>query len=94
MSDRAKLFPVLTEDDCTHLVQLLVSRKVRSALDAAALVHALVDLSESMNRIHTEVLRPLIESDDPETPVVEDAVTDMIGELRHIDYHLHDAQLT
>lgn len=53
-----------------------------------------MDISESVNQIYSELLPKIMEGLDIEANRLEDALWEIRDEFRHIDYHIHDAQLT
>jgi hypothetical protein len=59
--------------------------------EAGTLVHALSDLEESFRKFLDEQLPKLV---DPSVQgeQLEELLTDISGEFRHILYHLHDPQ--
>ena len=61
---------------------------------AEALVHALVDIGESMEKLYATLLPELMNTLDQPSAVFKDKLWDIREEFRHIEYHLRDAKLT
>jgi hypothetical protein len=61
---------------------------------ADAIVHALVDIGESMERIYGALLPELMVALHQPSAVFKDKLWDIREEFRHVEYHLHDAKLT
>ena len=82
--------------DSNELYGLLVSRGALPEEEAGTLVHALLDVSESIEKVYCSLvprlLSVLIDQDvDPER--LEEVLWDIQDEFRHIDYQIHDAGL-
>lgn len=61
---------------------------------ADAIVHALVDIGESIGKIYGALLPDLMAALDQPNAVFEDKLWDIREEFRHVEYHLHDGKLT
>lgn len=61
---------------------------------ANAIVHALVDIGESMGKIYGALLPELMAALDQPSAVFKEKLWDIREEFRHIEYHLQDARLT
>lgn len=61
---------------------------------ADAVVHALVDIAESMERIYTKLLPDLMDGFDQPGDVFKEKLWDIREEFRHVEYHLNDGKLT
>lgn len=75
----------------------LLAGLLRQGMDreqADALVHALVDIGESMEKIYGTLLPELMGALDQPTAVFKDKLWDIREEFRHVEYHLQDAKLT
>lgn len=82
-------FPVPREE--------LLSGLVRQGFDrerAEAIVHALVDIGESMGKIYGALLPGLMAVLDQSNSTFKDKLWDIREEFRHVEYHLQDAKLT
>jgi hypothetical protein len=60
---------------------------------AEAIVHALVDIAESMHKIYEELVPRLVQCVDEPADVFKDKLWDVREEFRHVEYHLKDAEL-
>lgn len=75
----------------------LLAGLLRQGMDreqADAVVHALVDIGESMEKIYGTLLPELMRALDQPTAVFKDKLWDVREEFRHLEYHLQDAKLT
>jgi len=78
---------------CDHLVAGLVQQGLGRER-AEALVHALVDIRESMEKIYGTLLPKLIAVLDHSPDEFMDKLWDIREEFRHVDYHIHDSGIT
>jgi hypothetical protein len=62
--------------------------------EAEAVVHALVDVAESMEKIYRTLLPELMGVLDQPSAVFKDKLWDIREEFRHVEYHLRDGKLT
>lgn len=61
---------------------------------ADAIVHALVDIAESMEKLYGTLLPALMAALDEPNARFKDRLWDIREEFRHVEYHLQDAKLT
>jgi hypothetical protein len=73
------------------LLTLFKRKPSISQEQAEALVHALVDIANSMNKLYGEILPRLLSEPGASADVLADRIWDIREELRHVDYHLHDS---
>ena len=59
---------------------------------AESIVHALIDIEESLNTIYKITLPKILEN-SLTADEVQDLIWDIREDFRHIDYHIHDADL-
>jgi hypothetical protein len=83
---------VTTSSD--QLLGLLQHRQIMSNEAADAVVHALVDIAESIQKIYAEAIPEILLAADADIDVLKDRLWELREEFRHIDYHIHDAKLT
>lgn len=57
-----------------------------------AIIHALVDIKKSFEKIYLSII-PQLSSDKISEEQAQDLLWDIREELRHIDYHIHDSDL-
>jgi hypothetical protein len=57
-----------------------------------AIVHALVDIQESFEKIYLNII-PQLSAGEISEDLAQDLLWDIREELRHIDYHIHDTDL-
>jgi hypothetical protein len=77
--------------DADKLLDMLKKNPRFSQEQAEALVHAMVDIAESMNKVYGEVLPRLLSEPNASADVLQDRIWDLREEFRHIDYHVHDS---
>lgn len=58
-----------------------------------SLYHALIDISISVQRLYTDIIPRLVNIQELTDEVLYDTLFEFRGEFRHIDYHIHDAEL-
>ena len=61
---------------------------------AEAIVYALVDIAESMEKVYGTLLPELLAVLDRPSAEFKDKLWDIREEFRHVEYHIHDAELT
>ena len=79
------------EWDRERLFGLLVNSGLLPEERAEALVHALVDIGESISKIYGEQLPALLACRPGDAEAIQDKLWDLREEFRHVDYHIHDA---
>ncbi len=57
-----------------------------------AIIHALVDIEESFEKIYKKIM-PELSKNELSEDAVQNLLWDIREELRHIDYHIHDSHL-
>ncbi len=75
----------------------LLSGLVRQGMQrehAEAVVHALEDIANSMEKVYGTLLPDLIGALDQPNAIFKDRLWDIREEFRHVAYHLRDARLT
>lgn len=82
---------VWTSVDADKLLDVLQKNPRFSRERAEALVHAMVDIAESMNKVYGETLPRLLSDPNASPDVLQDRVWELREEFRHIDYHVHDS---
>jgi len=73
---------------------LLVSLGVSSEEEAGTLAHALLDVYESVQKVYGSLIPQLLDDHEASRECVKEFLWDVREEFRHIDYHIHDAELT
>ena len=76
------------------LLGLLKSKGIMSDDEADAVVHALCDIAESIEKVYVEFVPALLESAGADGKFLKERLWDIREEFRQIDYHIHDAKLT
>jgi hypothetical protein len=61
---------------------------------AAAAVAKFVDVYESVQKVYGSLVPQLIDEREASRESVRELLWDLREEFRHIDYHIHDAELT
>lgn len=77
-----------------NLLKLLLSSKLFTKQEVEAIVHALVDISESFEKLYAEIIPNILNSSEFDIDDLKDKIWDVREEFRHIDYHIKDAKLT
>lgn len=82
-------------DEVKILMELLTKEDLLKREAAEALVHALVDIKLSINKVYDKVLPQLIQK---QGSLTKDEILEELWELReqfrHIDYHIKDSNIT
>lgn len=60
---------------------------------AEAIVHALIDIEESLDTIYNTTLPKLLDDNSLSPSDFQDLMWDIREQMRHIDYHIQDAEL-
>lgn len=82
-------------DEVKMLMELLTKDSLFDRDAAEALVHALVDIRESINKIYNQVLPQLVEHQNGLTKEqVLEKLWEIREQFRHIDYHIRDSKIT
>jgi hypothetical protein len=76
------------------LLRRLKQGRGLEASDAEAVVHALIDIEESMGKVYDELIPLLLEEDKLDAESATEAWWDIREEFRHISYHIADGKLT
>lgn len=61
-------------------------------IDTGAILHALVDIKESMDAIYSNIL-PKLSVEGISQDEVQDLLWDIREEFRHVEYHIHDSKI-
>ena len=77
-----------------RILSLLRDCNIYTTEESDAIVHALLDISESFEKIYTQIIPDIIENERNPLDQLKDKIWDLREEFRHIDYHIHDANLT
>ena len=80
--------------EANELGGLLVSLGVCSEEQAGTLAHALLDVYESVQKVYGSLVPQLLDEHEASRESVRELLWDVREEFRHIDYHIHDAELT
>ncbi len=62
--------------------------------EAETLAHALLDISESIEKLYCSPVPQLLSEQEARSEHIEEVLWDIRAEFRHIDYHIHDARFT
>ena len=80
--------------EANELGSLLVSLGVSSEEQAGTLAHALLDVYESVQEVYGSLVPRLLDDHEASCESVMEFLWDVREQFRHIDYHIHDAELT
>ncbi len=89
--DRVLTFGVA---EANELGNPLVSRGVLSDEEAGTLALALLHISESVEKLYFSLVPHLLSEQEASPERMKEVLWDIREEFRHIDYHIHDAELT
>ncbi len=81
-------------ESADELYKVLASRQLVSPDKAEATVHALVDISESVEKMYLKLIPEILRKAEADKELLEECLWELRAEFRHIDYHLRDAELT
>ena len=71
-----------------RLFELLTRRELVAADESGVVVHALIDIAESIEKVYCRILPTLLSEPEAATEVLKDRFWDIREEFRHIDYHV------
>ena len=80
--------------EANELSRLLVSLMVSLEEQAGTLAHALLDVYESVQEVYGSLIPQLLGDHEASRESVRGLLLDVCEQFRHIDYHIHDAELT
>lgn len=86
----------LTNHESKVLAEELFERQILNEDRRDALYLALIDIAESMQKLYADIIPGVLEDlSDPGSNIdeINDKLFDLRSEFRHIDYHVHDAEL-
>ena len=76
------------------LHKIVQSRGLLNEERADAFIHALLDISESIEKVYGEIIPKLLKLKDSKDDDFNDVYWEIREEFRHILYHINDADLT
>jgi hypothetical protein len=79
--------------DQNKLFELVTNDNVMNKEEAEALIHALVDINESIEKVYFNIIPKLQSSTNPSKEFIKESLWDIREEFRHINYHIQDAKL-
>ena len=79
--------------DHNALFALIHARSGRSADEAAAIAHALVDIQEATTKLYDELVPKLLAGADLAPADFDELLADIGDEFRHMAYHITDSRL-
>jgi hypothetical protein len=80
--------------EANELSRLLVSLRVSLEEQAGTLAHAFLDVYESVQEVYGSLIPQLLGDHEASHESVRELLWDVREQFRHIDYHIHDAELT
>lgn len=75
------------------LYDLLKTKNIFSLEEIDSIVHALVDIEESINNVYKDFIPKILSKEDISNDELREHIWSIREEFRHIDYHIHDAKL-
>ncbi len=95
MSNSDGTFQKFRDIQADDLFKLIKARRLLEDEEAAeAVVHALIDISESVEKIYGELVPNILNASDSNADDLKDKLWDIREEFRHVEYHMKDAKLT
>lgn len=94
MSDSHGVFQEFRALQAAKLFELIKSRGLLENEATEAVIHALIDISESIEKIYGELVPNMLNASDSTNDDLKDKLWDIREEFRHIEYHIEDAKLT
>jgi hypothetical protein len=80
--------------DANELARVLSTRRILSDDRAGTVAHGLLDIAESITRVYSELVPKILDEPDAEEELLKEHLWDIREEFRHVDYHIHDGELT
>jgi hypothetical protein len=71
-----------------RLFERVTRRELLAADESDVVVHALVDIAESIEKAYCHILPRLLSESEAATEILKDRFWDIREEFRHIDYHV------
>ncbi len=81
-------------DRGSTLYDLLMARQYKSQEEIEKFVYGLLHVAESIDKIYGELIPRVLSESGAPPEVLEDRVFDLRSEFDHVDYHIHDGELT
>lgn len=82
-------------DEFRKLINLLTRENLFDRKNAESIIHALVDIKQSVNHIYNKILPELVYANEAlEQEQLLEKLWEIREQFRHIDYHMRDANLT
>jgi hypothetical protein len=94
MNDTLGVLQKFRSIDADKLFTLIKSRGLLEDGATEATIHALIDISESIEKIYGELIPNILNAPDAGKDDLKDKLWDIREEFRHIQYHIEDAKLT
>lgn len=94
MNNLQGVFREFRSVQAAKLLELIKSRGLLDHEAAEAVIHALTDISESIEKIYGELVPDLLDTFGAPEDDLKDKLWDIREEFRHIEYHMEDAKLT
>jgi hypothetical protein len=94
MTDSQRAFQKFRDIQADELFELMKSRGLLEGEDIETVIHALIDISESVEKIYEELIPNILNASDAKKDDLKDKLWDVREEFRHIEYHIKDAKLT
>lgn len=84
----------MKNEDCKKILELLTRDAILDREKAESIVHAFVDIEHSLNEVYNKILPELIQTGESRQEQILEKLWEIREQFRHIDYHIHDANLT
>ncbi len=84
----------MKNEDCKKILELLTRDAILDREKAESIVHAFVDIEHSLNEVYNKILPELIQTGEFRQEQILEKLWEIREQFRHIDYHIHDANLT
>jgi hypothetical protein len=83
----------LESNGSSRLVEIAHSRHVIDDDRRDAIYLALLDIAEAAEKVYRDIIPQIIDHPEQSDDELWELLFDLRAEFRHIDYHIHDAEL-
>ena len=88
------VFQEFRTSQAKKLFELIKSHEILDDEAIETVIHALIDISESIEKIYGELIPDILNLSGSMSDDLKDKLWDVREEFRHIEYHIEDAKLT
>jgi hypothetical protein len=77
-----------------ELENILKTKANFSDEDLESYLYALIDISESISEIYSEIIPSILENKDIDSEKLDDLLVEIQANFKHIQYHIEDGKLS